>query len=113
MRVTNDRQSKKGWLWSERNWGSLDSWTITLRLRVSGQGKRLFGDGEQRGRRRGRGLKWRGRLVWAVGMSAAAAVADDTAAHSPLYFRTAGMALWFTTSSAYVPGPAHGFTDTL
>jgi hypothetical protein len=49
VRVTNDRQSKKGWLWSERNWGSMDAWTITLRLRVSGQGKRLFGDGACRG----------------------------------------------------------------
>lgn len=46
VRITNDRQSKKGWLWSEKNWNYLDGWTATLRLRVSGQGKRLFGDGE-------------------------------------------------------------------
>ena len=45
VRLTNDRQSRKGWLWSTRNWAWLDGWTITLRLRVSGQGKRLFGDG--------------------------------------------------------------------
>ena len=45
VRLTNDRQSKKGWLWSARNWNYLDAWTVTMRLRVSGQGKRLFGDG--------------------------------------------------------------------
>ena len=45
VRLTNDRQSKKGWLWSTRNWNYLEQWTITLRLRVSGQGRRLFGDG--------------------------------------------------------------------
>ena len=67
VRLTNDRQSRKGWLWSTRNWAWLDGWTITLRLRVSGQGKRLFGD---------------------------------------------GMAFWFTTSSEYKPGAAHGFSDT-
>lgn len=45
VRITNDRQSRKGWLWSTRNWQFLDGWTITMRLRVSGAGRRLFGDG--------------------------------------------------------------------
>lgn len=37
-------QSKRGWLWA-RSPLSANQWTITLRFRVSGQGKRLFGDG--------------------------------------------------------------------
>lgn len=45
VRVTNDRQSRKGWLWSTRNWAHLDGFTVTLRFRISGQGKKLFGDG--------------------------------------------------------------------
>lgn len=37
-------QSKRGWIWSRNVLGE-DTWTATLRFRVSGQGKRLFGDG--------------------------------------------------------------------
>ena len=43
-RVWRRVQSKRGWLWS-RSALAADQWTITLRFRVSGQGKRLFGDG--------------------------------------------------------------------
>jgi mannose-binding lectin 2 len=47
LRLTPDRQSKRGYVW---NSARLDaekgaSWTATLRFRTSGQGKRLFGDG--------------------------------------------------------------------
>jgi hypothetical protein len=37
-------QSKRGWIWSRAALDA-DEWTATLRFRVSGQGKRLFGDG--------------------------------------------------------------------
>lgn len=37
-------QSKRGWIWS-RGQTDKDEFTITVRFRVSGQGKRLFGDG--------------------------------------------------------------------
>lgn len=44
VRLTPDRQNKKGWLWSRTKMAA-EVWTATVRFRVSGQGKRLFGDG--------------------------------------------------------------------
>ena len=44
LRLTNDRQSKRASVWSTSRMG-LEEWSTTLRFRVSGQGKRLFGDG--------------------------------------------------------------------
>lgn len=44
IRITPDRASKRGWIWQKSPLG-LDEWSTTLRFRVSGQGKRLFGDG--------------------------------------------------------------------
>jgi hypothetical protein len=44
VRLTPDRQSKSGWLWSSTPMLA-DAWSATLRFRVSGQGKSLFGDG--------------------------------------------------------------------
>ena len=44
VRLTPDRQSKKGALWSRRNLG-VDSFTSTLKFRISGQGRSFFGDG--------------------------------------------------------------------
>jgi lectin, mannose-binding 2 len=37
-------QSKRGWLWSRGTVPERD-FSVTVRFRVSGQGKRLFGDG--------------------------------------------------------------------
>ena len=44
VRLTPDRQSKKGALWSRRNLG-VDRFTTTLKFRISGQGRSFFGDG--------------------------------------------------------------------
>jgi mannose-binding lectin 2 len=44
IRLTPDRQSKKGAVWSRKNLG-VDSFTSTLKFRISGQGKNFFGDG--------------------------------------------------------------------
>ena len=44
IRLTPDRQSKKGALWSRKNLG-VDSFTSTLKFRISGQGRNFFGDG--------------------------------------------------------------------
>ena len=45
IRLTNDRQTRKGSLWGTQNMGSLPEWSATFRFRISGTGKRLFGDG--------------------------------------------------------------------
>jgi lectin, mannose-binding 2 len=44
VRLTPDRQSKSGTLWNSAAL-TLDGFSITLRFRISGQGKRYFGDG--------------------------------------------------------------------
>lgn len=44
LRLTNDRASKRASVWSTTR-VQLDEWSTTIRFRVSGQGKRLFGDG--------------------------------------------------------------------
>ena len=44
IRLTPDRQSKKGSLWSKRALG-VDSFSTILQFRISGQGKNFFGDG--------------------------------------------------------------------
>lgn len=44
IRLTPDRQSKRGALWSSKPLG-VDSWSGLLTFRISGQGKNLFGDG--------------------------------------------------------------------
>jgi lectin, mannose-binding 2 len=44
VRLTPDRQSKRGALWSRKALG-LDAFTSTLKFRISGQGKQFFGDG--------------------------------------------------------------------
>ena len=37
-------QSKKGWVWARAPLDA-DVWSAVIKFRVSGQGKRLFGDG--------------------------------------------------------------------
>lgn len=44
VRLTPDRQSKKGQLWNH-NALKLNTLSLTLRFRISGQGKKYFGDG--------------------------------------------------------------------
>ena len=44
IRLTTDRQSKRGWIMNSENVARSD-WVATLHFRVSGQGDRLFGDG--------------------------------------------------------------------
>ena len=44
IRLTPDRQSKRGHLWSSRR-VDVHDWSVVLEFRVSGQGKTLFGDG--------------------------------------------------------------------
>jgi mannose-binding lectin 2 len=44
IRLTPDRQSKKGALWSRKALG-VDSFSTILKFRISGQGKNFFGDG--------------------------------------------------------------------
>jgi len=44
LRLTNDRQSKRASVWCGTKL-TLDEWSTTFRFRVSGQGRRLFGDG--------------------------------------------------------------------
>jgi mannose-binding lectin 2 len=44
LRLTNDRASKRSNVWSETK-STSEEWSATLRFRVSGQGKKLFGDG--------------------------------------------------------------------
>lgn len=44
IRLTPDRQSKKGAVWSAAPIGR-DSFTATLKFRIHGQGKKFFGDG--------------------------------------------------------------------
>ena len=44
IRLTPDRQSKRGHLWSSRRVDA-DDWSVALEFRVSGQGRTLFGDG--------------------------------------------------------------------
>ena len=45
VRLTPDRQSKRGTLWSRESIGPLNELSATLTFRISGQGKKLFGDG--------------------------------------------------------------------
>merc|ERR1719326_158768 len=44
IRLTPDRQSKRGALWNTRPLG-LKNWEITLHFKIHGQGRSLFGDG--------------------------------------------------------------------
>jgi lectin, mannose-binding 2 len=44
IRLTPDRQSKKGAVWSKKNLG-VSSFSSILEFRISGQGKNFFGDG--------------------------------------------------------------------
>jgi mannose-binding lectin 2 len=44
VRLTPDRQSKKGAIWSQKPLG-VDSFSTILKFRISGQGKNFFGDG--------------------------------------------------------------------
>ena len=44
IRLTPDRQSKRGHIWSSRR-VDVHDWSVVLEFRVSGQGKTLFGDG--------------------------------------------------------------------
>ena len=44
VRLTPDRQSKRGYMWNEQPLGSED-FTVVMQLRISGQGARWFGDG--------------------------------------------------------------------
>jgi hypothetical protein len=44
LRLTNDRASKRASAWATAR-VPLDDWSTTIRFRVSGQGRRLFGDG--------------------------------------------------------------------
>ena len=44
VRLTPDRQSKKGWMFAHNPIGARD-WSVTLRFRLSGQAKSLYGDG--------------------------------------------------------------------
>jgi mannose-binding lectin 2 len=44
VRLTPDRQSKRGYMWNEQSLGSED-FTVVMQLRISGQGARWFGDG--------------------------------------------------------------------
>eukprot|EP01031_Cornospumella_fuschlensis_P032804 gene32804-39660_t len=44
IRLTPDRQSKKGALWSRRSVG-VPSFSSVIKFRISGQGKNFFGDG--------------------------------------------------------------------
>jgi mannose-binding lectin 2 len=44
VRLTPDRQSKKGWLWNDAK-VMADGWSATLRFRISGQGRAMYGDG--------------------------------------------------------------------
>jgi len=47
LRLTPDRQSKRGGLWATTRLEGdrAETWSATLRFRTSGQGQRLFGDG--------------------------------------------------------------------
>lgn len=44
VRITPDRQSKKGAIWSKKSLG-VPSFSAVLKFRISGQGKNFFGDG--------------------------------------------------------------------
>mmetsp|Transcript_44902 Transcript_44902/g.123052 ORF Transcript_44902/g.123052 Transcript_44902/m.123052 type:complete len:368 (-) Transcript_44902:860-1963(-) len=44
VRLTPDRQSKKGAVWSRKSLGT-DTFSTILKFRISGQGKKFFGDG--------------------------------------------------------------------
>lgn len=47
LRLTPDRQSRRGFVWNTNKLDATkaDTWSATVRFRTSGQGKRLFGDG--------------------------------------------------------------------
>jgi mannose-binding lectin 2 len=45
LRLTPDRQSKRGWLHSQKKIEDTPEWSMVVRFRISGQGKQLFGDG--------------------------------------------------------------------
>lgn len=45
IRLTPDRQSKRGTLWTRESLGDLKEFAATLTFRISGQGKKLYGDG--------------------------------------------------------------------
>lgn len=44
IRLTPDRQSKKGAIWSKKTLG-VDEFSATFKFRISGQGEKFFGDG--------------------------------------------------------------------
>lgn len=45
LRLTHDRQNKRGYVWNQNSLGHAEAWSSIVRMRVSGQGKKLFGDG--------------------------------------------------------------------
>ncbi len=45
VRLTSDRQSKRGTMWAREALGPVTEVSATLNFRISGQGKKLFGDG--------------------------------------------------------------------
>ena len=45
IRLTPDRQSKRGTLWARSNVGTFSEISATMTFRISGQGSKLFGDG--------------------------------------------------------------------
>ena len=44
VRLTPDRQSRRGWLWNTQP-NNMLAWEIELEFKVHGQGKHTFGDG--------------------------------------------------------------------
>eukprot|EP01013_Petalomonas_cantuscygni_P017166 TRINITY_DN3428_c0_g1_i1.p1 TRINITY_DN3428_c0_g1~~TRINITY_DN3428_c0_g1_i1.p1 ORF type:complete len:459 (-),score=102.91 TRINITY_DN3428_c0_g1_i1:407-1708(-) len=44
IRLTTDRQSKRGWIWSSGAL-NLETWSVVMEFRISGKGRTLFGDG--------------------------------------------------------------------
>jgi mannose-binding lectin 2 len=44
IRITPDRQSRRGWLWN-RNPAQMKAWEIEVEFKVHGQGRHTYGDG--------------------------------------------------------------------
>ena len=97
IRLTNDRANKRASLWSSTRM-AMDEWSTTIRFRVSGQGKRLFGDGLA--------------LVRVAAAPGCCWLAHTPLSHSTHLTHTLSPLQWFTTNEFHRDGPLHGFLET-
>lgn len=115
VRLTADKQARRGNLWGQKSLGYADGFTATLRFRISGQGKvSRVACGRPRCVPQLRSdAPVCPRLPRLLHRAPALPCARTPAPAPPPPQRLFGdgLALFFTTHSSFSDGPAHGFTD--